>query len=186
MKKNILILVGICISHCLCPALATIYNVNPGDSIQDAIDSASYFDTVQVAAGTYVENITLKNGVALIGAGAATTTIDPNDGTVVMADLCDPNTRLSGFTITGGTGSIRGGGIYTSYSDIAITNCAFVGNSANQGGGIYNNNSSLTVTNCTFSGNLALDGGGMYSSGTPPTVTNCTFSANSAVSRGGG
>jgi predicted outer membrane repeat protein len=186
MKKNILILTGILISHCLCPALATIYNVNPGESIQTAIDSASYFDTVQVAAGTYVENITLKNGIALVGAGAATTTIDPNGGTVVLANVCDPNTRLSGFTITGGAGSSYGGGIYIYYSDIVITDCAFVGNSANYGGGMYIELGSPTLINCTFSGNMAHDGGGMYSSGTRPTVTNCTFSSNSAVLFGGG
>jgi len=106
MKKKVLILVaGIVISHCLCPARATTYYVNPGQSIQTAIDSASYLDTVQVAAGTYAENITLKNGVELIGAGAASTIIDPNGGTVVTAIGCDPNTRLTGFTITGAAGS---------------------------------------------------------------------------------
>jgi hypothetical protein len=184
MKKNILILVGILISLCLCPALATIYYVNPGQSIQAAIDSAFYFDTVQVAAGTYVENITLKNGVALVGAGAASTTIDPNGGTVVYTEFSDPNTRLTGFTITGAAGSEHGGS-YIYYSDITITNCAFVGNSADYGGAMRNHVSDPTITNCVFSGNSAILGAGVSNNNCYPTFTNCTFSGNIASDAGG-
>jgi len=186
MEKNIVILVGILVSYCLCPALATIYYVNPGESIQTAIDSASYGDTVEVTAGTYAENITLKSGVALIGAGAASTSIDPNDDTVVYADVCDPNTRLIGFTITGAAGSEYGGGIYNYYSDIAITNCAFVGNSANYGGAMRNHFSDPTITNCVFSGNSAILGAGVSNNNSCcPVFTNCTFSQNSASDAGG-
>ncbi|MFC1739777.1 hypothetical protein ACFL1G_12135 [Planctomycetota bacterium] len=46
---------------------AATWNV-PGDSatIQGGIDLASYGDTVEVAAGTYTELITLKNGLAVL------------------------------------------------------------------------------------------------------------------------
>jgi pectin methylesterase-like acyl-CoA thioesterase len=90
--------------------------VNPGDSIQAAIDSASYGDTVHVAVGTYYENITLKNGVAVIGAGASTTVIDGNaSGSVVTSADCDPNTRLEGFTITNGSAYYGGGLLFCSF-----------------------------------------------------------------------
>jgi hypothetical protein len=187
MKKNVLILVvGIVISHCLCPALATTYYVNPGQSIQTAIDSASYFDTVEVTAGTYTENITLKSGVALVGAGAASTTIDPNGGTVVTASGCDPNTRLTGFTITGAAGSTYGGGMSNVYSRVIITNCAFIANWATYGGAMRNLRSDPNLLNCIFIGNSANYGGAIHNiQSSRPTITNCTFTHNSAVDIGG-
>jgi hypothetical protein len=157
------------------PVLASTYYVNPGESIQDAIDGASYGDTIQVADGTYVELITLKNGVALIGAGASTTTIDGNDaGSVVTSITCDPNTVLSGFTITNG---ISGGGMHNKNSNPTVTKCTFSGNSAGSGGGMYNEGSNPAITNCTFYDNFGFNnGGGMYNQGSSPTVTNCVFS----------
>jgi len=187
MKRSVLILLGIFISYCVDVVLATTYYVNPGESIQTAIDSASYLDTVQVAAGTYIENITLKNGVALVGAGAASTTIDPNDGTVIMAAGCDPNTRLSGFTITGAAGATYGGGMSNVYSSVIITNCAFIGNSATFGGAMRNLRSDPNVINCIFSGNSADMGGAMHNiQSSSPTITNCTFSGNVATNTYGG
>ncbi len=162
------------------PVSATIYYVNPGESIQAAIDAASYGDTVEVAAGTYVENIMLKNGVALIGAGESTTTIDGNyAGTVVTVPSgCDSNTVIDGFTITNGH-TTKGGGMHNYHnSNPTVVNCTFSNNDASYGGGMYNSESNPTVTNCTFKNNFASYGGGMYNYYNSPTVTNCTFSYN--------
>ncbi|MHC4573323.1 MAG: right-handed parallel beta-helix repeat-containing protein, partial [Planctomycetota bacterium] len=64
--------------------------------IQTGIGAAGYGSTVYVAAGTYVENITLKNGVKLLGAGPLSTTIDGDaSGSVVTSTGCDPNTILT-------------------------------------------------------------------------------------------
>lgn len=49
--------------------------VNNGESIQAKIDSAAIGDTVQITAGSYVEQITISRNIALTGAGSATTTI---------------------------------------------------------------------------------------------------------------
>ncbi len=170
------------------------------NNIQDAIDFADYGDTVQVAEGTYVENITLKNGVALIGAGEADTIIDGNDnGSVVTSINCDPNTILDGFTITNGSGTIGddgytyGSGMYNNQSNPTVINCTFSGNIAfsgglyflSFGGGMYNDYSSPTVTNCTFSGNYAYYGGGIDNISSSPKVTNCAFSGNLADCGGG-
>ncbi len=42
-------------------------------TIQGAIDAASSGDTIQVLAGSYEENLTLKSGVNVLGAGFETT-----------------------------------------------------------------------------------------------------------------
>ena len=170
---------------------AATWNV-PGDSatIQGGIDLAAYGDTVHVATGTYNELITLENGVALIGASAATTTIDGNtlSGSVVSSTGCDPNTALEGFTITNGLAEF-GGGMYNNNSSPTVTNCIFSDNIAGyNGGGMYNNYSSLAIINCTFSGNEAYGdgGGGMFNVGSSSTVTGCTFTGNWGGAWGGG
>jgi len=120
-----------------CPGPGTGTQVDPFCSIQSGIDTASSGDTVQVAAGTYYENITMKSGVVIQGAGQGVSTIDGGgNGSVVTAISVDSTAALDGFTVTGGV--------------------------SDYGGGMYNYNSSPTVTNCTFSGNSADWGGGMY------------------------
>jgi hypothetical protein len=179
-----------------CPASGTGTMGDPFCKIQDGIDVASSGDTVQVAAGTYEENITMKIGVVIQGAGQGVSIIDGGgNGHVVTANSIDSAAKLDGFTITNGR-SFSGGGMYNNNSSPTVTNCTFSGNmtiSAN-GGGMYNNNSSPTVTNCTFTGNSAPNydpdyeggGGGMFNNNSSPTITNCTFSGNTAYMNGGG
>jgi len=161
----------------------------PGDypSIQSAIDAAVPGNTIHVAAGTYNENITLKNGVEVLGAGHLVTTIKgTGSGSVVMASNVGSATKLEGFTITNGS-AIYGGGMYNDSSSPTVTDCIFSGNSATiYGGGMLNNSSSPTVTDCTFSGNSTICGGGMYNDSSSPTVKNCIFSDNSATHACGG
>jgi len=58
---------------------------------------------VHVAAGTYYENITLKDGVEVVGAGADVTTIDGSgNGPVVTANNVGSEAKLDGFTIANG------------------------------------------------------------------------------------
>jgi len=72
----------------------------PFTTIQDGLDAAARGDQVEVAAGDYSENIVMKTGVAVIGAGADTTTITgrPDKSGVVLFDTVD-TAGLSGFTI---------------------------------------------------------------------------------------
>jgi parallel beta-helix repeat protein len=68
------------------------------DKIQAGIDAAEYNDTVSVTAGIYYENIILKDGIILSGAGADVTIIDANGyGDVVDARANDA--AISGFTL---------------------------------------------------------------------------------------
>jgi hypothetical protein len=156
--------------------------------IQYAIDQADVGDTINVAAGIYNENITLKDGVAILGVGADVTVIDGGgNGTVVTADSVGSTARLEGFTITHGNAQ-RGGGMYNKNSSPTVTGCVFSSNLSACGGGIYNYRSSPTITSCTLSSNSASTrGGGMYNyANSSPILANCIFSANSAADQGGG
>ena len=72
-------------------------------TIQSAIDDASSDDTINVAAGTYTENVVIDRSLTLIGADKTTTTIDGNDvGNAVTITASD--VAVSGFRVTGGFG----------------------------------------------------------------------------------
>ena len=132
---------------------ATVIRV-PGDAsnIQGGIDLAILGDTVLVAPGTYVENISLKGKEITVTSevGAEATIIDGSNpphadsATVVyMAAGETPFTVLKGFTLRGGTGIWRadweaylGGGIYCHGSSPTITECIITQNEADDGGGI--------------------------------------------------
>jgi hypothetical protein len=157
-------------------------------TIQAAIDQARPKDDIEVAPGTYYENIDFHGkAVRVYGReGTAATTIDGggNGSVVTWANGETADTILEGFTITGGY-AYYGAGMYVYYSSPTVTHCTFSSNSARYGGGMYNEGSSPTVTDCTFSANWAGSGGGMYNSGSSPTVTHCTFSSNWAIDGGG-
>lgn len=163
-------------------------------TIQAGINAASPGDTVQVAPGTYHENIEMKSGVVIQGAGAGD---DPSihsiidgggNGSVVTANGVDSIAKLDGFTIRNGYADYdHGGGMHNSEASPIVSNCVFFKNSAGgNGGGMYNTDSSPTVINCTFMENSAQTyGGGMSNFDSSPTVANCTFAFNTAGDVGG-
>jgi hypothetical protein len=166
--------------------------------IQRAIDYANDGDEIMVPPGTYYEAIDFKKkAIRLYSSdGPEVTTIDGTGAYhVVYCLLLVSDTILEGFTITGGDANgpsyedKRGGGMFNDGSYPTVTNCIFIGNSAEYGGGMYNDSGghSLTVTNCTFTGNSAIYGGGMYNDvSSNPELTNCTFTSNTASEYGGG
>ncbi len=131
--------------------------------IQDAIDDAIADDTVYVYEGTYNEDITLKSGVIVQGAGAEVTTIHgTGSASVVTATDVDSSAKIDGFTITGGSGS---------------------------GGGISLTNSSPTISNNIITNNYSTYmGGGISISfyGSNPLIINNIISDNTALWHGGG
>ena len=94
-------------------AAATIHVPADYPTIQAAIN-ASIGDSIIVAPGTYVENLNTHGQAILLvsEAGPAATIIDgsnpahPDSGSVIFASA---GLLLQGFTITGGTGTVRGG-----------------------------------------------------------------------------
>ncbi|MHC4536268.1 MAG: hypothetical protein ACYS6K_20145, partial [Planctomycetota bacterium] len=148
-------------------AVADIHYVNPGESIQAAIDAADPGDEVEVAPGTYTEAIDF-NGKAIrlySSGGPDVTTIDGTGTGHYHVVQCiigeDSDTILEGFTITGGNATDSGLNGY--------------------GGGMLIYESSPKVMNCIFTFNNAYSGGGLYSMYGSPALTECTFMQNTAV-----
>ncbi len=156
-------------------AYGQTYSV-PGDyaTIQAAITAVPAGSTINVAAGTYNENITWSGkNLTIQGAGADVTTINGSaSGSVLTISGLTAASTLDGFTITNGSAG-SGGGIYTS-SPLNVSNCVFTGNAASSnGGGIYINSVAPAITNCTFTDNTG-SGGAIYNrTSSNPTITNC-------------
>ena len=194
---TIAVIMMFCISPNVLATTITISKDGTGDftTIQDGIDAAVYGDTINVKAGTYIENITLKNGVAVIGEGADKCIINGGkNGPTVYSKNCDSLTSLKNFTVTNGSGYINqhgrtlGGGIYNNHSNITIRQCIFTGNSVEYGGGIYNDNrSNPEVSDCQFIDNIAeWWGGGIVNYHyCNPKILNCIFFDNLARYGGG-
>ncbi len=182
-------------------------------SVQAGLDAAAAGDQVWVAAGRYVENIRLVDGVALYGGfggdedaatfdlaerdfGVKETILDGNQArsVVTATHLTHEATRIDGFTITNGYSSYAGGGVYLEYSSPTIANNEIRGNSARRhGGGLLLVSSHPTIANNLITGNSAAsddgEGGGLYLSASSATIVNNTIAGNSAVgrdARGGG
>ena len=182
MKTKMLFCILFIISTCL---FSTIINV-PTDvpTIQAGIDVAATADTVLVAEGTYFENIdfigkaiTVASNFIIDGDETyientiinGSTPIDPDFGSCVRFMSGEtPNSILTGFTLTGGSGTY-----YPSWGTI--------------GGGICIEGSSPTITNNFVTGNSAnYDGGLGCSYGSNPRIIDNVFSANSAETEIGG
>ncbi len=91
------------------PAAAATWCVNPAGTggcmktIGAAVAAAAAGDSVEVAAGTYKESVTIGQSLNLFGAGPASTIIDATGlGNGINVDGLD-NPKLSAVTISGFT-----------------------------------------------------------------------------------
>ncbi len=158
---------------------------NPCATIEYAIENIAVAnDTIHVAAGVYVENITIDKNLTLQGAGAGNTIVDGNATDRVITVTNDAMVTLAGMIIQNGHASI-GAGIHNDGSGtVYVYNNTATGN----GGGIHNDdeNETLIINHSTISGNKSNGGGGGIMNYGPLTVTNSTISDNTAGSDGGG
>ncbi|NIM59041.1 MAG: DUF1565 domain-containing protein [Candidatus Aminicenantes bacterium] len=120
----------------------------PFITIMEGINAAYDGDTVLVAAGTYYENVVMKAGVDLIGAGASLVYIDAGgSGNVIEgADRC----TIEGFTITNSGPDPSDSGIdCPNFCTMLITNNIVTGCT----NGIYCAQSSSIISNNVISNN---------------------------------
>jgi predicted outer membrane repeat protein len=189
---------------------------NPGDMIWVAEGTYSPSNTVNPITGTrtYYINKSLKiygafKGIEISLGGrlglAENTILEGNipfsggnvADHVVTVDTVSgaPGVLIDSFTIqhgnpTGGAGG-KGGGIYSTGSDLDVTGCIFNENIAYYGGGIYFDAGALglktlhVVTSKFTDNDVETDGGAIYAQEVTGDVTNAQFELNQAKHDGG-
>jgi hypothetical protein len=145
--------------------------------------------TVNVAAGTYTENLTFDRSFTLAGAGAATTIID-GGGSSRIIRVTAGTVTISGVTIQDGYSTNSAGGLNVlNGSTVTVNDCVIKDNIGRNGGGVdVGDSSTLNMNRCTISGNSSPDlpmgggygGGGIWNANSTVNLTNCTISGNSA------
>jgi hypothetical protein len=176
-------------------------SATPCATIQHAIEQATAGDTIQVAAGTYQEHVTVNKDVTIRGAGASSTIVDGTDSGRVFQINSGVTVTLDKLKITRGRVNTAGppfynnlGGGISNLGTLTLTNSTVSNNISADGGSGIVNYASLTIINSTISDNT-LDsgcrdcfhlGGGIFSFDYGSlSISNSTISNNQAVIGGG-
>jgi hypothetical protein len=169
----------------------------PGDypTIQAAINAANIGDTVKISAGTYDEDLTLRSGICLEGAGIDQTIISKSGASGISGDgvsyviIRNLTVKNSGCAPGACGGGGNGGGIQlTQSNNITVQSCRLTGNVAVDGGGMLIFQSSVTMDHCLIDGNTANNVGAGVAMDANSTValTNVTVVNNNWVNALGG
>ena len=159
-------------------------------NIQDAVDAAAGGATVLIVGGTYALQTQVTVGTNILVEavnGAASTRIDGRHTTRCFRLLPDAGCVVRGFSITNGVVATNeyGGGVWIGSGNV-LADCVIAGCAAGSGAGVYATDA--VISNCTFLGNTAeWAGGGLVVSpnGRGFLVDGCTFTANTADTGGG-
>ena len=168
------------------------YVISQADTNTNTDGSAIEFDPTvfsspQSITLTATLDLSETPGLMVIeGPGADRLTISGGNAATVFTVESGVTASLSGLTISGGSTTGGGGGLYNA-GTATLTDCTISGNSAKYGGGAYDyDGAKLTLTDCTISGNSATKyGGGLEIDGTV-ILTGCTIDGNQATGAGGG
>jgi predicted outer membrane repeat protein len=160
-------------------------------TIGHAISLAASGDTIQIAAATYQENLSIPFNLTLNGAKAATTIVDGTNTANVFTVGAGISLALSNLTIEKGVGYSGGGGVDNS-GTLTVNKSNFYTNTALSGGAILNTGTAK-ISNTNFSGNSPYFFGHSASCGaidnrSTMTITASTFFnnyANNNVTSGG-
>ncbi|MFZ2376594.1 MAG: hypothetical protein WAV83_05190, partial [Methanothrix sp.] len=170
-----------------------IDNVSPtGNRIQGAVDASESGDTINIAPGTYFENVKVDKSLDIKGAGADKTIVDGRTDTsgsyqdmlrspksVFIVGREDPQVDVSifGVTIQGGSGTFtKFDYIATRYDGYAYPRC---------GGGILNF-ATLELSEVAVSDNFAVSGGGIANIGGTLSLKDNSYVANNQARDFGG
>ena len=164
-------------------------NPNPAGSLIEF--SKSVFSTPQTITLTSTLDIFgLAGPISIAGPGANLLTISGNK-TVEVFEVDEESTAvLSGLTISGGTASREGGGLFNE-GLLTILNSTIEDNTIaaddGEGGGVFNE-SVLTISGCTITNNTVSgedgEGGGIYNDGVI-TISNSTITGNTVSGEDG-
>jgi hypothetical protein len=161
---------------------------DPCLTIAYAITQAVSFGTINIAAGTYIENLSVAKGLSLKGAGMNLTVLDGGGSGGVLYT----NQAISIYDLTIQNGSYPtgdGGGIAFGNitATMTLTRVKVANNSAHHGAGI-NSIGPLVMTDSVVSGNHGTGvGGGLFLNQTgTASLTNVTVSGNESTLYGGG
>jgi hypothetical protein len=198
-------------------ANATTLCVQPGSlscytTISAALAAAHVGDTIQVAAGTYIEYVVITQTVTVQGGWNATFTardpsiylslIRPPDATFsvvyIQGQFADPSAvtpTFDGFTVTGGGGGNHGGGLRVTNSNAIVSNNVITGNTGYLlGGGIWVQNGAPLIENNRIENNHIVPsiggwGGGVELESTRATLIDNVIAGNAisdSIGYGGG
>lgn len=189
---------GVCGADCSLREAISAANSNPGA------------DTIILPAGTYALTLTttleddnadgdldIRDDLALIGAGAATTTIIAAEGDRIFHLLATATVTITGVTLRG-KGDVPGSGgviLVAPGTNLTLRDSVVRDGRAGRGGaievfgdGVNQASASATIERVTFTGNRAASLGGALSvfNGGAASLTNATIIGNSAGNSGGG
>ncbi|MBX2801314.1 MAG: hypothetical protein KTR31_26790 [Myxococcales bacterium] len=179
-------------------------------SIQDALDDADTGDVIEVAPGTYVEQLIADDNRTLTIEGLGVTVTPPVGAQQILtAESSNLELTVRGITFDGeqtargmliqsgalvvvegctfrnGSGGAGGGGIQNSDSNsqLVVRDSLFEDNVAERGAHLnFNNGNSLTIERSTFvGGRTDEDGGGVRAANLTVTMEDVVFEDNRAI-----
>lgn len=194
---------------CVCAAQGNTIYINPGDSIQAAINSATGGDELIINPGTYTgsgnrnlivtgKHLTIRSSAPEDPTVVAATIIDcqGSAGAITFSEASASGSVLAGLTMQNGQRT-QGGAVYIINCEVEIAHCRFLNNTARAGGALSLMSATLTLTDSQLEGNTAANdtggtGGALDSTYSDVTVTGCEFLDNTAyayasavISKGG-
>lgn len=165
-------------------------------TIQEAIDTVEAGSVIEIADGTYQENLVIDNKILTIQSQSG----DPED-VIIDANSADRGiyvsnmegsgtVKLNGLTVENGY-STAGAGMYVYNGAVLVENCIFENNdSSGSGGGVYlyGLTDDVVIERSIFRFNNSRHGGGLYiyESGTYDVIIKNNIFNNNEIDSDGG